>query len=144
MAQKRIKKPHEQKPVIAEYLSRKTSIKETADNGLFVVSFKHLDKTQGLGIYQWEADKRLANTVDILSGYCQRPLLEQCDGKKFTIYGDFPKRSAFTHPSYIPEDANWARIHIDGTHIIAGHIFHNTFFVVFLDHEHQFYIMAEK
>jgi hypothetical protein len=32
-------------------------------------------------------------------------------------------------------DAKWARIHVNGLHVIAGHVFKNTFFVVFLDYD---------
>jgi hypothetical protein len=143
-AKVRIKKPHEQVGVISEFLSRKASIKDVQDEHAFVVSFKHLSKNQGLGIGQWEEEKKLSVAIDVLSNYCQRPLIEQCDGKKFCIYGGFPSKSLFVHPSNIPEDANWARIHIDGTHIIAGHVFQNTFYVVFLDHDHTFFVSEKK
>lgn len=140
----RIKKPHLQPSSISEYLNKKTSVKDIAAEGLFVLSFKHYDRNQGLSFYKWEEDGKLAKAVDVLSGYCQRPLKEQCDGNTFCIYGDFPIESSFKHPSHIPEDANWARIHIDGTHVIAGHVVQNTFYIVFLDHDHSFYITHKK
>lgn len=144
MAKFRINKPHLQTSVIADALSKKVSVKDVADKELFVLSFKHLDKKQGMSLEKWEEDKKLAIALDVLSNYCQRPLMEQCDGKKFTIYGGFPAKSDFKHPSFVPEDANWGRIHIDGTHVIAGHVFKNIFYVVFLDHEHRFYITEKK
>ncbi len=140
----RINKPHLQKSAVTEYLEQKKSVKDKSFHDSFVVSFKHLSKDQGQGIYIWEQDSRLSQVIEVLSGYCQRPLEEQCDGKKFVKYGGFPAKSKYTHPKDVPEDAHWARIHVDGTHVIAGHIWENTFYVVFLDHDHTFYISEKK
>ena len=68
-------------------------------------------------------------------------LKEQVDGKKFVIYGDFPKHSKFTFPTYVPPDANWARIHINGLHVLAGHVVKNIFYIVFMDNSHSFWEM---
>jgi hypothetical protein len=80
--------------------------------------------------------------IETIQGYCCRPLLEQVDGDKFTIYGDFPpkERTRFTPPTFVPEDANWARIHVTGPAVVVGHIIENTFYVVFLDKTHKFYL----
>lgn len=70
------------------------------------------------------------------------PLLEQVDNNKFSIYGDFPPKhkTLFDCPAFVPEDANWARIHITGAAVVAGHIVQDTFYVVFLDKSHKFWL----
>lgn len=139
----KIKKPHESKSVIADYLEKKSSIKELEDAENFLISFKHLDKEQGQSIYDWEANKMLGMAIDTLGSYCSRPLKQQF-GEKFTVYGDFPQKSNFTHPHHVPEDAKWARIHVNGLHIIAGHIVKNVFYIVFFDNDHTFYITEKN
>ena len=143
MAGKFVRKPHQQQSFIKNHLSNKSKIADIDTND-FVLSFKHIDKEQGTNFFDWESNSMLGTTMETLSGYCNRPLLEQCDGKKFTIYGDFPADSNFTHPKHVPDDANWARIHINGLHIVAGHVYKNVFYVVFLDHDHTFCKMKDK
>lgn len=139
MGNSKIRKPHEVQSAIKEYLEKKPSLKDMDGDNCFVISFKHFDRNQSQGFYEWQETGMLAQAMDVLSSYCSRPLLEQCDPKKFVIYGSFPPKSAYRHPSYVPEDAKWGRIHVNGVHVIAGHIFKNIFYVVFLDPDHQFY-----
>ena len=110
------------------------------DDDCFVISFKHLDRTQGASLEDWDKEHRLHHAIEVLGGYCQRSLRSQMS-EKFTIYGGYPKpeKAGYNKPTYISEDAEWARIHITGTQIVAGHVFKNTFYVVFLDSEHKFY-----
>lgn len=68
------------------------------------------------------------------------------------IYGAFPHKSEFTHPCHVPSDVDWARFRLDGTKRLIGftipkHLcLHNdsfdcnTFYVVFLDLHHKFYL----
>ncbi|MFS1444507.1 MULTISPECIES: hypothetical protein [unclassified Vibrio] len=71
------------------------------------------------------------------------------------VYGEFPKKSAFKHPAHVPENVSWARFRIDCDTRLAGFVISqeianecrkqgknldaNTFYVVFLDEDHQFY-----
>ncbi|MFC1750736.1 hypothetical protein ACFL2V_18250 [Pseudomonadota bacterium] len=74
----------------------------------------------------------------------------------FSIYGNFPKRSDFAHPAHVPHQANWARFRLEGDLRLVGFIvpnsYHgtvckhtkerfdeNTFYVVFIDPNHNFY-----
>ncbi len=74
----------------------------------------------------------------------------------YVNYGDFPQHSNFKHPSYIPHQVLWGRFRLDsavrlvgfvvsdkydGTrHVKTGMKFDkNTFYIVFLDSEHNFY-----
>jgi len=67
------------------------------------------------------------------------------------IYKDFPKKSGFKHPPHVPEDVWWGRFRIDNDTRLAGFVIPetlnakhdydcNTFYVVFLDENHQFYM----
>jgi len=110
----------------------------------FKVSFQDLDCSQryGSSFRDWQKIGLLSKSLEVLQGYCCRPLVEQVDGAKFTIYGDFPQASntRFDMPKGISEDARWGRIHITGVAVLAGHIVGNTFYVVFLDKTHQFFL----
>lgn len=130
------------KSAISKTLEEKKSVNDLQEN--FKISFQYFDKTQKHGSYfkDWQNCGLLSKALETLEGYCKRPLLEQVDGKKFTIYGDFPAKNKthFDLPAGIPEDANWARIHVNGKSVIAGHIVKNTFYIVFLDKHHSFYL----
>lgn len=84
----------------------------------------------------------LAKAIERLYEYSQK-LISQTD-KEYAIYEAFPENSNFTPPNYAPQDAVWARIHVDGKHVIAGHIVENVFYVVFLDSNHKFWITEKK
>ncbi len=142
----KIKPPHLRQSIIRETLAKKIQTSDLDDSRNFLLSFKHLDKSQGQSFSDWQHTGMLAEAIETLSNYCHLPLDSQVDRKKFTIYGSFPPKgkTTFTHPKHVPEDAKWARIHINGTHILAGHVFQNVFYLVFLDQEHEFYISEKK
>ena len=65
------------------------------------------------------------------------------------VYGDFPNNSAFKHPAHVPDDVHWARFRMDCGTRLVGFILPesedqkndtNTFYLVFLDENHQFYL----
>lgn len=134
-------KPHLKQSILKQTLAKKKSQEELDKEGFFMVSFRHLDREQGNNLYEWERNNILAHSIDVLAGYCNDKLLTQADGKKFTIYGDFPpnEKTEYSFPSTVPEDANWARIHITGLQCVIGHIVNNVFYVVFLDGDHTFW-----
>ena len=137
-------KPHEVRSVITEYIEnskKKSSVKDLEEEGCFLISLKHFDRNQSPTFSDWEQNMMLSEAIEVIAGYCQLPLKEQVDGKKFVIYGDFPKHSKFTFPTYVPPDANWARIHINGLHVLAGHVVKNIFYIVFMDNSHSFWEM---
>jgi len=114
----------------------------------FTISFEDFDDTQrsGSGFKDWQNIWLLSYMLEVLKGYCCRPLIEQLDGNKFTLYGNFPPpdKTKFKYPAHVSPDAEWGRIHINGKTIIAGHVINNTFYVVFLDKHHHFYISTKK
>lgn len=133
-------KPHQKKSLFGEALDKKSSASEMSDD-FFVLSFRQLDRNQGDNWDSWEKQSMLAQALDTLTGYCQSSLRSTVDGKKFTIYDQFPptEKTDFTHPKHVPEDAEWARIHVTGKQCLIGHVVKNTFYVVFLDGEHRFW-----
>lgn len=110
----------------------------------FKISFQYVDTRPRFSssFSDWQKDGLLSHALEVLKGYCCRPLLEQVDGEKFTIYGDFPpkEKTRFEFPDHVPQDAEWARIHINGRAILVGHIIDDTFYVVFLDKFHAFWL----
>lgn len=142
------KKPkHKQQSEIAQVLQKKKSVTDETLKSNFKVSFQYMDTTQQFAstFEDWEKVGLLSKMLNTLQGYCKSPLIQQKDGDKFTVYGDFPKeRSKFTHPGHVPQDAKWARIHINGLAVIAGHIVNDTFYLVFLDGEHMFYFTKKN
>lgn len=140
-------KPHQQKSIISESIEKKIKSSSLLINDDFLLlSLRHLDKTQGDVWESWEEKKILSRALHSLAGYCASSLRSQANTKKFTIYGQFPpkNKTAFNHPNHVPEDAEWARIHIIGKQCLIGHVVSNTFYLVFLDGEHKFWISELK
>lgn len=106
----------------------------------------------------------LSEFCDKLKQYSEFPLshwLHQRvgSGKQnvLEIYGSFPSKSEFTHPKHVPSDVRWARFRLEQKARLVGFVvpadlvnkpssdreFYfcgNTFYVVFIDLEHKFYI----
>jgi hypothetical protein len=134
-------KPHHKRSLFKDTLQKKKSQLDLKKDNYLTISFRQLDREQGDNFYLWEKNNILARSVDVLANLCNDTVLSQKDGKKFTIYGDFPPKNKtdFYFPKHIPEDANWARIHITGLQCIIGHLVDNVFYVVFLDGKHKFW-----
>lgn len=81
-------------------------------------------------------------------------------GKVFVIYDTFPDPSLLEHPKHIPLDVKWARFRMEQSfrlggfivpeelhgkiHEETGFIFDkNTFYVVFIDRDHNFYLTGK-
>jgi hypothetical protein len=137
----KIIKPHERVSIIKQTISNKKSQQDLKKEGYLTLSFRHLDKMQGNTLNEWEQSMQLAHTIEVLAGYCNDTVLNQNDGKKFTIYGNFPptEKTDFYFPKHVPEDAEWARIHINGLQCVVGHLVNNVFYIVFLDGLHKFW-----
>lgn len=147
MGKNKSKIPSQKKTSMINGLSYSTTAKNNEQsNGDFVLSFKHLDPNQGQTLTEWEEDGILAQAMETLKNYCCNSLLSQCGTDKFTIYGGFPPKDVtkYSHPKHVPEDANWARIHVNGKQCIIGHVNRNVFNVVFLDKEHHFWNSEKK
>jgi hypothetical protein len=134
-------KKHQKESFIKQTLAAKSSVDFLDEDECFKISLRHLDKIQGQTLSEWQDAFILADAVETLGNLCHRPLKSQ-QSSTFTIYGNFPPRdkTEFFHPIHVPEDAEWARIHVKGKTCLIGHVVKNTFYLVFLDAEHRFWI----
>jgi hypothetical protein len=89
----------------------------------------------------WQKEGLLSTALDTISGYCKSPIIYDNTGK-FTLYNDFPPTmyTLFEFPEHVTRDASWVRIHINGPAVIIGHIIRNTFYIVFFDKTHKFWL----
>lgn len=117
------------------------------------------------GFDSW-SQENLAAFIYKLKEYGKYPLIHWTrlrvgkSGTVLSIYKDFPKKSAFTPPKHVPHQAQWGRFRLDWAGRLCGfvvppeysnvlqasnsHKFDcNTFYVVFIDDNHEFYIGGE-
>lgn len=103
----------------------------------------------------------LVKLLTKLQAYSECSLKEWERQRVLCIYESFPKKSDFVHPKSIPHDVRWGRFRLEqkirlagfvvpsslnGTaHAGTGSLFcSNTFYVVFLDKDHRFYITEKS
>ncbi len=120
---------YKKKNKVNELYKEKPSVNDKERVSNFKISFQYLDTAQkyGSAFKDWQNIGLLSYALETLHGYCCSPLRQQIDGDKFTIYGSFPpkERTLFEFPKNVPEDASWARIHVNEillhteTHILA-------------------------
>jgi hypothetical protein len=140
---KKITKPHQKSSIIKNAIAIRKTIIEVDSEKCASISFRHLDFSQGSSITEWAQNGLFEQTIEHLKSICLDPLETQ-KGKNYDIYNTFPKASSYTHPSFVPEDAIWARFHLTGINVIAGHIYKNIFYIVFLDNKHGFWEMDKQ
>lgn len=132
------------KPQVKFGKDKPCSVLDSGKTSNFKISFQYLDTTQryGSSFKDWQKVGLLSKMMETFQGYCCRPLLEQVDGTKFVIYGNFPEKNKtmFDYPKNVPLDAKWARIHVTGPVVVVGHIVADTFYAVFLDKTHKFHL----
>jgi hypothetical protein len=111
------------------------------DKKLLNFNFHYLCN-QGQSFGDWQAESLLQPLLIRLKAYSSmtRSEGENNQANTLTVYGDFPQKSGFTHPITVPQEVEWCSAHICGKRCIAGHIYGNTIYVVFLDKDHQFCI----
>ena len=124
-------------------------------------NFHYMDSNQGLKIESLTNDQ-LLKLFTKLKNYSEKSLRDWSQDKmsrssyRFTVYGDFPRKSDFKRPKHVPHDVAWARFRLEGALRLCGfvipshlhekvnsggkyHLDENTFYVVFIDPNHQFY-----
>lgn len=145
MSSKKSRKTLKGKSVANLGLTQKSINEEAIEryNRKFAFSFEFLDRNQGQNFEDWEKDGLLVEMLNTLRDYCGKTMQENFSDK-FKIYGEFPKTSKFKKPLHVPEDAQWASLHIMGKPCLAGHVDGNIFYVVFLDKNHEFYPSKKK
>ena len=133
-------KPSERKSLALD----RGSVSDEKNTQNFKLSLAYFDPQPyyASSFHDWQAVGLLSKALETLQGYCKRPLREQIDGDKFTEYRSFPPadKTMYEYPKHVPEDANWARIHVNGPAVLVGHIVGDTFYLVFLDKTHKFWL----
>lgn len=66
--------------------------------------------------------------------------------QQIKVYGNFPQNTEFCHPRHVNDNVAWAVIkHVGGQKgVVAGYIVESTFYIVFLDRNHKFWISEKK
>lgn len=104
----------------------------------------------------------LAKLLRKLQWYSEKSLAEWCNEvagghRLLAFYNEFPLRSDFSHPINVPHDVRWGRFRLEQKVRLVGFIVPtdrdrkehagtkqlfctNTFYVVFLDRDHRFYL----
>lgn len=121
--------------------------------------FKYFDNSQQAGqdFNNW-THEQLIKLLNKLKHYCGNTIQfwqqQKIGGGKqsvLEIYDNFPRKSEFCHPRHVPFDVSWARFRLEGDMRLIGFVLPgnecanygispNTFYIVFLDDKHKFYI----
>jgi len=137
-----------------EKYSRKENTREelkvSSIRELLTFSFKDLDESQPKNspqsIKSWEQEKLLKALVEKIRDLSKLTRDEAEKQQLIKVYGDFPLKTDFFHPSHVNEHVAWGVMKKIGGQkgTIAGYLVENTFYVVFLDKEHKFWISEKK
>ncbi|RMQ44566.1 hypothetical protein ALQ04_01684 [Pseudomonas cichorii] len=117
---------------------------------LIVFSFKHLEESQPRNDPQtlevWQQEKLFPVLLTRLKELSRLTRDEAVKQQLIKVYGDFPPRSDFTPPDHIDKNVAWGVIKGIGGQkgTVAGYMIENTFYVVFLDKDHRFWITEKK
>lgn len=98
-------------------------------------------------------------SADSLEHWRRTPIGKK-SGHVLEIYESFPIKSKFVEPAHIPHQRHWGRFRLDSATRLIGFVlpdqYHgtlhpcgftfdrNTFYVVFMDKNHEFYLMDKK
>jgi len=111
---------------------------QLADDGYILFSFRHLDQTQAHTMQEWHDLGLLPQMFETFRNYSTQKMASAFS-KRFKCYGGMPDQCEYGHPRFVPEDAKWTTMHLQGKPCVIGHIVRNIFYVVFLDGDHRFY-----
>ena len=117
----------------------------STDHQLLNFNFKDLDYTQcppGQTANEWEDKKVLADFIDKLRNLSNMSVTDVQQQGQLTIYDAFPPKSGFKPPKALEGKVKWAVIKKVGGQKgrVAGYVYGNTFYVVFFDKDHKFWI----
>jgi len=113
---------------------------------LLTFSFKELDQTQPKKqpetVALWQELNLVPTLMKRLKELSNLSRSEACKQQQIKIYGDFPpkEKTDFILPSHIDKHVAWGVIEgLGGLPRVAGYLSGNTFYVVFLDSNHNFW-----
>jgi hypothetical protein len=123
-------------------------------------NFKYFKGTDvGQSFKDWENDKFLADLMDKLKDFSSLSLMELQQNGRYKNYGKFPlpEKTDFQLPKDLPPNGiQWGSFRITGEKRLIGFVvselaeggdcrfLKNTFFVVFLDKNHNFWKSSKK
>ncbi len=151
---------------ISEFPENSLSDSDIRSRCKFNFSFFDDSQPHGSGFHELEAGV-LADILLKIKSFTRNDLNywrnERCGAHSLKVYADyksFPARSEFKFPKAIPHDVNWGRFRLEnlsrligftipGTfrpHETTDHFSYdfNTFYVVFIDLEHKFYLSEKR
>ncbi|EJZ7971167.1 hypothetical protein OIT16_004603 [Vibrio vulnificus] len=126
--------------------------KTTQSKDLMTFSFKDLDQTQPKNncetIELWANKGLLEKLINRMYDISKLTRSEACMQQQIKLYPDGfppPKKTDFFVPSYVDKNVAWGVIEgIGGKPRVAGYLSENTFYVVFLDSNHNFFKSSLK
>ncbi|WP_312404014.1 hypothetical protein [Pseudomonas rhodesiae] len=145
-----------------------TSIENCDIESRFKVNFSFFDNSQenGSGFDELE-NGVLARIMEKIKEYTRHDLNywrhQRCGAHGLKIladYGAFPPNTNFVHPKPVPHNVNWCRFRLEGLSRLVGFTIPpgyvntpkkdslpydpNTFYLVFIDLNHKFYIANDR
>jgi hypothetical protein len=120
--------------------------KPSKHDSFFNYTTRQLDINQGQRFEEWQKEGLLGKLMEHLRGMEQSPISNHKDTKMLHTYPSWPpdKKTEYHFPKHISPDAVWARIKIQGSVVVVGHIVRDVFNIVFLDKEHKWYKVDKK
>jgi len=111
-------------------------------------SFKDLDVNQNQKetFEIWESENLLLKLLNKIKDVSKQTVDEAKSSKVLNHYGSFPPshKTKYKVPAYLSEELQWCSLHIQGKEVLAGHMYENVFYIVFLDKDHHFWISEKK
>ena len=120
-------------------------LKDSTKNIVFSFKFFFHSQSSGQSFEDWEKDKILADLNNKLKNFSSKTVEELKADGTLEIYGRYPKGSRFSCPAVLSgTDALWGRLRLTGRRRLIGFLSpdeqtpQKTFYVVFLDKNHEF------
>ena len=120
-------------------------------------NFSYLDINQEKASSFHDFSKeQLEKILQKLQDFSKESIMHWKRNTTFVNYNTFPKPSNFVHPKFVPNEVEWGRFRLEGDFRLAGftvpysktendeNLDINTFYVVFLDPEHNFYLSKKN
>lgn len=122
-------------------------MKTTANDNFINISFRYFkdtDKSPAQSITTWKNEDRIFDMMLALQYITCENITKVQSTEKLSLYKKFPSKDKndFPCPDDLKEDLNWGTIqNIGGQKArIAGFLKGNTFYLVYLDKDHRFWI----
>ncbi|ENX68701.1 hypothetical protein F884_00635 [Acinetobacter sp. CIP 102143] len=126
-------------------------MKTTANDNFINISFKYFkdtDKSPAQSISTWSNEDRILDMMLALKYITSENITKVQSTEKLSLYKKFPPKDKndFSCPDGLQEDLNWGTIqNIGGQKSrIAGFLKGTTFYLVYLDRDHRFWITKPR